>query len=373
MKVSILQENLNKGISFVSRFITPSPQLQVLSNIKLEAKKGQLLLSATNLETGINLKLGAKVEKAGALTVPAKVIQELTHLLPKDKVLLETQNAVLKITCLGYKASINGISATEFPQIPTLKDKKKALVLAKKAFLAAINQVAFAAAGDETRPVLTAVLIRKAPRGFLMVATDGYRLSFKKTKALLAKKSPDFKEVMLSSRILVEVARLFEETEGKVVFSLTREKNQVIFKSDDWEVTTRLIGGEFPPFEKIIPQDQETGFQVETESLLQATKTAAIFARDASNIIRWQFKKPNKLLVSANAPQVGENLVTLEGNLKGKEAKIAFNSRFLLDYLNTLKAESVIFAMSGSTSPGLFTLPKDKSFKHIIMPVRVQE
>lgn len=373
MKVSLLQENLIKGISFVSRFITPSPQLQILSNIKLEAKKGQLILSATNLETGISLKLGAKVEKQGSLTVPAKVTQEFISFLPKDKVVLETKDSSLKVSCRSYQATINGISAVEFPQIPTLKEKSGVLVLKKENFLEAISQVAFAAAIDETRPVLTAVLIRKTKKDFLMVATDGYRLSLKKTNFLLSGSKDKFEEVLISGRILTEIARLFEETEGEVFFSPTGEANQVIFKGENWEVVTRLIEGEFPPFEKIIPSDQETEIKLETEELLQAVRTTAIFARDSSNIIRWQIKKPGILLVSANAPQVGENLITLEGKLEGKPGKIAFNSRFLLDLLNTIKEEEIVFGMTGSTNPGVFILPKDKTFKHVIMPVRVQE
>ena len=377
MKVSLLQENLIKAISFTARFINSNPQLQILSNIKIEAKKGQLLLSATNLETGINLKIGAKVEEEGSLTVPAKIIQEFVHLLPKDKVFLEGKEAALDIRCQGYKATINGISAAEFPQIPTLKDEKTALVLQKEEFLKAVGQVAFSAAIDETRPVLTSVLIRKTPKGFLMVATDGYRLSLKKTTAFTPKKKDNnFEDILISSRILTEISRLLENTEGEVLFSSTDEKGQVIFKSENWEVVTRLIEGEFPPFEKIVPQEQETELKIEAEGLLQAAKTAAIFARDASNIIRWQIKKEGKqgfLLVSANAPQVGKNLITLEGDLKGKPGKIAFNSRFLLDYLNILKTDELLFSMSGSTSPGVFTLPGDKTFKHVIMPVRVQE
>lgn len=377
MKVLLLQENLIKGISFVSRFISPNPQLQILSNIKIEAKKGQLLLSATNLETGINLKIGAKVEKGGSLTIPAKIIQEFVSLLPKDKVLLEEKESKLKISCQGYQATLNGISAAEFPQIPTLKNEKKALSLQKEAFLEAVDQVAFSAAIDETRPVLTGVLIRKTPKGFLMAATDGYRLSLKKTKAFLQKKNrPEFKEVLVGSRILMEIARLLGETEGEILFSPAEGKGQVIFKSDNWEVVTRLIEGEFPSFEKIIPQKQETKIRTGTEELLQAVRTASIFARNASNIIRWQIKKEKKqdlFLVSANAPQVGENLIVLEGTLEGKAGKIAFNSRFLLDYLNVAKTDEILFEMSGPASPGLFTLPKDKSFKHVIMPVRVQE
>lgn len=373
MKASLLQENLNKGISFVSRFISSNPQLKILSNIKIEAKKGQLLLSATNLETGINLKLGAKVDEEGSLTVPAKIIQEFVGFLPKDKICIESAENNLKISCQDYKAIINGTGSSEFPKIPSLEEKKNALLIKKESFLKAVEEVAFAAAGDETRPVLTAVLVRKTDGEFLMVATDGYRLSLRKTKAFEEKGKSDFKEVLVSSRILMEVSRLLSETEGEIWFSQDPEQNQVIIKSDQWEVVTRLIEGEFPPFEKIIPKDQETTFQIETEVLKQAVKTAAIFARDSSNIIRWEFKKGGVLLVSANAPQVGENIITLTGKLEGEPGKIAFNSRFLLDLLNIVKEEEMVFGMTGTTNPGVFYLVKNKNFKHIIMPVRVQE
>ena len=179
MKISILQENLAKGLNIVSRSVATRAQLPVLSNVLLTTDKGRLKLSSTNLETGINLWLGAKVEKEGQISIPAKILTEFVTSLPTDKVELESQENTLKVECGSYQAEFIGLPASEFPPVPSLTGKAD-LVFEDEVLSQAVGQVAFAAATDEGRPVLTGVLLQVQKGQLTMVATDGYRLSLKK-------------------------------------------------------------------------------------------------------------------------------------------------------------------------------------------------
>lgn len=367
MKLSVLQENLSKGVTIVSRSTATGAQLPVLGNILLTTEKGKLKLAATNLETGINYYLGAKIEKEGAITVPAKTLVELITSLSPGKIDLETDGEILKISSQNFKAEINGLSASEFPKIPGFKGQPS-FSFEAKIFKEMINQVAFAAATDEGRPVLTGVRITCDKGKLVLAATDGYRLSVKKIKE--AKANNLKKELIVPARTLQEVSRIQEEGEIKVL--LVKEESQLIFGLEEVEVVTRLIEGEFPPFEKIIPQEKKTSLVVDREELIRAVKIASIFARETANIVKFGISK-TKFEISANAPQVGSNVSEIEAKTTGSANKIAFNFRYLVDFLNSVASEEVIFEMSGSLNPGVFKPKDDNSLLHIIMPVRVQE
>lgn len=368
MRVSVLQENLAKGLSIVSRSATTRAQLPILSNILLATEKERLKLSATDLETGINFYLGAKIEEKGAITIPAKVLFEFVSSLPAGKVSLETKGDSLKLSSGNFKAEINGIGAAEFPPIPSFSGKPT-LTFEMKTFKEIIDQVAFAAAIDEGRPVLTGVRLTIKNDKLVLAATDGYRLSVKKLKNLLKTKGLK-KTLIIPARTLQEVVRIKEE--GKVKILLMEKGNQVIFGLEDTEVVTRLIEGEFPPFEKIIPREKKTSLVVDREEMMKAVKIAAIFARETANIVKFKISN-DKLQISANAPQVGRNESLVEAKIEGGENKIAFNFRYLLDFLNAVAVEEIVLEMTGPLNPGVFKPKGDSSYLHIIMPVRVQE
>lgn len=368
MQFSCLQENINKGLSIVNRFISPRAQLPVLANILFSAKNGKLKLGATNLESGISFEVGAKVEEDGEITVPAKTLVEFISSLPPEKIDFSLEENNLRVSCQKYQATIASLSATEFPPLPS-SSGKQGLSFKTNEISSPFSWVTFAAAQDESRPVLSGVKIFGESKGLTLAATDGFRLSVcKLTKTNLA--SP--LDLILPARTLAEVVRILnEEKEEEFGLEITKEANQAIFSLGKAEIICRLLEGQFPSFEKIIPESSKTKIVVNRGELLSAVKTASIFAREAANIIKFVVQG-SELRVMANAPQVGENITTVEAKIEGENGEIAFNSRFLLEYLTAVTGEEIIFEMSGPLSPGVFKTAGDETLLHIIMPVRVQ-
>jgi len=372
MKLQILQENLNKGLSVAFRTISTKAQLPILANVLLKTNKNNLQISATNLETGINIKLGAKIEKEGEITIPAKVLTEVIASLSTGKVDLVLKDNILNIASNGYEASFNGISATEFPKLPTY-DPENLFSLPSEKLLESINQVAFAAAVDEGRPVLTGVLLKLEGKTLSLVATDGYRLSLKtiETETPIKEKIT----LLLPAKSLMEVARIITETkDGKekmIKMGFTKEQNQVVFVFPEMDLFTRVIEGEFPDFEKIIPKSFSTKITLDRETFSREVKLVSIFARDSSNIIKFKVKS-GLLEMSANSPQIGDNKSLLENKMEGEETEIAFNYRFLQGFLAAVSSSEVSMEMAGATSSGLLRPVGDNSVLHIIMPVRLQ-
>ncbi|MBN1263409.1 MAG: DNA polymerase III subunit beta [Candidatus Pacebacteria bacterium] len=373
MKLTVLQENLNKGLLVAARTVASRPQLPVLTHVLLAADKGRLRIASTNLETGINLWVGAKIEEEGSITIPARILSEFVSSLPSDKVVLQTKENLLNLISGRFRASFNGLSASEFPKIASTQGRP-ILTIESETLTKAVSQVAFAAAADETRPALTGVFFFPKGENLNLVATDGYRLSL---KTLTSSLTPEAKEkltkgIVVPARAFSEVARIAGDEEGKVKFYFMPESSQLIFMINQIEVVTRLIEADFPEFEKIIPVEGKIKAEIETQDFIRVIKMAAIFARESANIIRFSLGKSG-VEVSANTAQVGENKSLVEVKVEGGEDKIAFNSRYLLDFLSAVRDESFTLTINGPLSPGVFKPLKDNSFLHVIMPVRVQE
>ncbi len=367
MIAQILQENLIKALNQTGRIIPAKPQLPILQHVLLEIIEGRLRIIATNLETTEIVWVGAKVEKEGSLCVPARLFTELIASLPQDAVYLSINDAALVIKSQGFTANIPGVSAKEFPPVPKIKEKTHSNT-GKDEFCHVINRVLFAAATDEGRPLLTGVHVKQHDSELMFAATDGYRLSVKRTALVLGFEA----DMTIPSRALAEVVKTSgEDKETKELTLAQTEEGQLVFGIGDTEIHTRRIDGEYPNFEKIIPRSFSTRAFLDREKLTRAVKSASIFARDNANIIRFYLDN-QQLVVTANTPQVGENRVEMEARIDGEGGEIAFNSRFLLDFLANFPEEELLFEMTGSLNPGVFKPVKDESYFHVIMPVRVQ-
>lgn len=371
MKLTILQENLARGLNLVSRSVATRATLPILANILILTDKGRLKLAATNLESGINLWVGAKIEKEGSLTIPAKILSEFITSLPPEKIEMESRETTLEINSGTFKASFVGTIAEEFPQIPSFSSQP-ILVFEKEELIRALSQVTFAAAQDEGRPVLTGVLLKRTEgEKMILVATDGYRLSL---KTLEAKEKKLENNLLIPAKTLLEVSRLAQEKgeeNQEIQVALTEEKSQVIFAMDEIEFSSRLLEGEFPDFDKIIPKASTTRAEFDKEEFTRSVRLAAIFAREQANIIKLKVED-GKVTVSAETPQVGTNESEISAKTEGEDLEMAFNCRFLLDFLSAVRGEEIVFEANGPLAPGVFKIKGDDSYLHLIMPVRLQ-
>lgn len=372
MKLQVLQENLNSGLLTASRTISSKAQLPILSNVLLKATKEGLQILATNLETGVNIKIGAKIDKEGEITIPAKIFTEIVSSLSTERIDLEVVENTLKLTTNSYQATLNGLPATEFPKFPNYSSEDLFSLPAEK-LLEAINQVAFAAATDDSRPILTGILFELEGKDLSLVATDGYRLSLKKVEV----NSPVKEKISLiiPARSLIEVSRVLEEEKEKkekiLKMGFTKEQNQVVFVFPEIELFSRVIEGTFPDYQKIIPNSFTTKLILDREIFSREVKVVSIFARDSANIIKFKIQK-DLLEMSANSPQIGENKSSLEIKQEGEEGEIAFNFRFLQGFLSAVNVQEISLEINGPLNPGVFRGAGDDSFLHIIMPVRLQ-
>ena len=377
MELEILQENLNRGLGVVTRVLTSRPQMAILSNILLKAQTGRLEIIASNLETTIITTVGAKVEKAGEFTVPGRTFAELCAGLSAEKLTLVSSEGSMSISGGKFKGKMAGTPAAEFPKVVADDSAGVVIGLEKKDFQRGVGRTVIASATDESRAVLTGVLFSLAEGLLTMAATDGFRLSVEKIKAKGPARELKF---IVPAKALTEVNRLLEES-GDFKLTYLEDSGQVVFDLGEKKIFTRLISGNFPDFEKIIPANSTVQLTTTTEELSKAIKLASIFARDSANIVKLKIAprssgtQNSKLKISANAPEVGENESEIDVTMeKGgdEEFAVAFNYRYLLDLFAAVGNTEISIEFNGPLAAGVFRLPKDSNFLHIIMPVRVQ-
>ncbi|MCG2770114.1 MAG: DNA polymerase III subunit beta [Anaerolineae bacterium] len=374
MKVSCLQENLAKGLSIVGRAVATRSTLPVLSNVLLATDQSRLKLSATNLEMGVNCWIGAKVEEEGTTTVPARLLSDFVNSLPPEPIsmTLNVRSQTLSLRCARYEANIKGIDAQEFPLILTLSEDNT-INLDVATLRHMIELVAFSAAADESRPVLTGVLANLADSGLTMAAADGFRLSV--ARASLDQGMPQPITVIIPARALQELARISAEEQEPIQMTISPNRNQVFFHLTDIDVVSQLVEGTFPDYEAIIPKTSNTRTVVNTAEFLKAVQIASFFSRD-SNIVKLLIEAPNEssggqVTISGTSAELGDNVSQLDAEVEGESTKIAFNAKYLADVLGVIDAAQVSLETTGSSSPGVIKPVGAEDFVHVIMPMHV--
>ena len=383
MRISCLQENLSRGLAVVGRAVASRPTLPVTQNVLLSTDNGMLRLSATNLEIAMTTWIGAMVEEEGSLTVPARLLTEFVSSLGSDRIDLEMDQGsrVLQIKSGRSQANINGTDASEFPPIPTVEDATVAQAQ-PSALRTAIARVAFAAATEESRPVLTGVEVKMQEGSFTMAAADGFRLAVHKGE--LSQPVSEEMSVIIPARTMTELQRLLGDHDEPVDIMLTPQKGQVMFRlqgGDTVELVSQLLQGTFPNYDQLIPQNYTTRAILDLQQTLRAARTASIFARDGSNIVRMHVMPSEegeegtggRMVISARSEEVGDNEDVVDvAELEGEEGKIAFNSRYLLDVLSVLERGRVAIETTTSSSPGVFKPTDSDDYVHVVMPMFVQ-
>jgi DNA polymerase III subunit beta len=374
MKLSCLQENLNKGLGIISRAVATRTTLPITQNVLIYTDQSQLKLAATNLEIAISCWVGAKIENEGAITIPARVLTEFVGSLPSDIISMNLKHHTLELKCGRYEARINGLDAADFPPIPQVGDGFSTKVQAEE-LKQAISQVAFAAATEESRPVLTGVQTEFEGSKMIMAAADGFRLAVHRNNLIEPVK--DKVAMIIPSKAYHELSRLMTEPEQEIEITLNSQKSQVLFKMKNIEMVSQLIQGSFPNYSQLIPQTYGTKARIDVAEFQRAIKMASIFARDGSGIARvivtpGSTPEAGKVTISARADEIGDNVGEIDALVDGESAKIAFNARYLADVLSVIKQAQVSLEVTTPSNPGVIRPVGTDNYDHVVMPMFVQ-
>ncbi len=381
MKLECLQENLAEGLSVVGRVVPTKSTLPVLSNVLLSTRDGELQLTANNLELSVAHRVPTMgIANEGEITLPARLLADYVALLDHgQKVELELNQKTHKVhlACGRYEANIAGIDAEDFPPVPQVSGGPS-FTIPSPTLKETIAGVVFAAAPDDTRPVLAGALLKMGGALLTLAAADGFRLAVRKVE--LPASGPEL-TMIVPAKTLIEVARLLSDDEDEQVsINTTPNGNQVYFSFGKTEITSRLIEGQFPDYERIIPSDSKTSVRLSTMDFLRATRAAAVFARDNSNIVRLECSPAvegalsgnGSVLVKSTSAEMGDNEGTLDASVDGDDTQIAFNGRYLRDALEAIDTPEVELKITGPSSPGLIEPAGEKNgYTHVIMPMHV--
>lgn len=380
MNVTIAQSTFERALSLAARAVPSRATLPTLTHVLLQAEPGRLKIAGTDLNLAIISWEEALVSEPGGITVPARPLAEFISVLPDEAIHLrvDRETWTLHIVCGSYETSMKGLDPEEFPILPDIEGE--GFVLDPEDFRRAIEQVIFAAAADETRPILTGVLIRRdegregtrSETTVTLAAADGYRLSVKTLPVLRAPEGP-FSAIVPASA-LKEVSRILKDENEPTSMMALRGRNQVGFRLSQAIVLSQLIEGQFPDFQAIIPKRWETRIEIPREALWKACKALSVFAREASNAVRLALtpgegNQMGQVRLQSRSPEKGETRVAIDALVEGNRLEIAFNVRFLMDVLEAVEGDRVVFEMTTPQSPVKVQSVGDPSFVHVVMPM----
>lgn len=384
MHLTLKQSDLHAALSALMRIVPSKSTLPILSNVLLAAEGGRLKLAATNLELAITTRIPADVAAEGAITLPARVLAEWVGLLNKDeRITFERASGKrlrVALRCGRYESTIAGIEAEDWPPLPNASDLPTA-TLPAALLKAAIAQVAFAAAREDSRPVLAGVLLAIEDNALTLAAADGFRLAIR-TLPLDDAGAPAVR-LIVPAKALTELGRALPDTDdATVAVATTANRTQVLFTAGDVELVSRLIEGQFPDYARIIPTEPKTTATLPTAELLRATKAATVFARDNSMIVKLDFL-PSAVIdgvslgavtVKATGAETGDTAAVLDARCTGEEQHVAFNGRYLRDALEALGTDEVKLEIVGPALPGIIRpVGGDVDYTHVIMPMHVAD
>jgi DNA polymerase-3 subunit beta len=378
MKVEVLQENLSQVLGKIAKTIPSKAQIPILSHVLIVAQNGVLTLTGSDMQTTVVANCGAKIVSDGQYTVPMRTLLEIISSLPAEKITLNLSESGLEILCGKYHGKITGTAAEEYPKLIPSAEIQTSWSIAAAEISEIAMATTFSAGTDESRAVLTGILIKSSPDGLVCVATDGFRLSLLELK-LKNSKSANV-NVVIPARSISEIARLISDSassKDSYEFSVL-VSNQLKVVIGDIVMYTTLISGNFPNFEKIIPSEMSTKIVLSADDFQRAVKLSSVFARENANIVRLRFSpdNPNLIQLFSQGGQTGEDLCDVPAEIETKAASdmtVAFNFHYLLDFLSSLtKKGDISIELSGATSAAIFKSASSSNYLHVVMPVRVQ-
>ncbi len=375
MKVSVLQDKLAKGLSIVGRAVENRPTLPVLGNILLATEDARVKLAATNLEMSITTWIGAKVDREGAITLPAKTLADLVNNLSPERVdlNLDVSTLTVNVRCGATVSNIKGIDAAEFPLVP--QGGEADVTLPGKVMKEMIAQTVFAAAKEDNRPILTGIYTQFDGNVMTMAAADGYRLAIR--TAEIEQHFPKPVDMVIPAKSLAEIGRIITDEDDVVTITLPGERDIVLFHTKHTDVASQLLEGKFPDLSAVVPRNYITSTTMYTSDLLSACKRAEIFARDSAYSAKLRVRpaagpgEPGAVTIIGLSAERGDNEGVLDASVEGEELQISFNIRYLIDILNVIPDERVVFESNGPANPGVIRPECKDDFVAVVMPMSV--
>ncbi len=369
MKFSVKRDEFLHGINIASRAVSLNNTLPILSNILLRTEGKKLYFEATNLEIAIKYFLETEIMNEGKITIPARLFQSYVSLLEDKELSVNISDSqTINILSSNSKTQIKGLSAEDFPQIPSV-ERRFELSIPAKELSESIPRVIFAASSNSARPVLSGILLHGEGAQLKFAATDSYRLSEK----IITLDNPLDEElqVIVPAKSMLELHRLIGEDLSKNIV-LIISNNQILFKIGNIELTSRLISGQFPNYKQVIPAGAKSKVIIDKSELSQNIKRVSLFAKENNNNIKLGlFPDNQKFVITTDATQIGTEEAQLNAKIEGDENKIALNSEYFLDLLNTLPSGEITISVDNKLAPALITHKDVKDFLHIIMPLKL--
>ncbi|HDP70178.1 MAG TPA: DNA polymerase III subunit beta [Actinobacteria bacterium] len=366
MFIKCTQSDLWNTIQIVQKAVSTRSTLPILSGILFQGKGQEVILNATNLELSIKTSIPADIKKEGSVVIPARLIGEVVKNLPDSTIemFLDEPNGLVRISCQESNFNIKILPPEDFPKFPELKIEQSCIINAEE-LIDIVKQVVKATSTDETRPILTGVLLSVNKNKIKMVATDSYRLAIKEVD--LKKGIKDKIKVIVPSKTLVELMKIIPKESKDVSMCFT--ENQLIFKTGKTILISRLIEGQYPNYQQLLPDSYEIKIEVNKEELIAAVRRASLFTQDNSPI---KIKIRDEMMeLNAAAIDVGEAVERVKIKGGKEDIEIAFNSQYLLEGLMSMDEENVIFEIIDTVRPGVIKPKKKQNYLYLIMPVRI--
>lgn len=363
MKISIQRAELEKALSKVQNAVSHKMTLPILANFLLEAENDQIKLTATDLELGMSAKAKAKVQEPGSITIPAKKFVDMVREFPESEIhITNKKNHIISIECEKSCFKLMGLAPDEFPKFPKL-DEKNTIVTEQFLIKTLLRLTSFSMSSDETRFVLNGILLHINGKTMEMVATDGRRLAY--ARKILKESSGFEKSVILPKKTVLELSKgLKDEGDIHIVIG----DNQILFTFDDLVVLSRLIEGEFPNYEQVIPNESKEKVKVNRDQFLFATKRANLLTSQESQSVKMEFFK-DKVILSKSSPEWGDMREEVEIVNEGKDLTIGFNSQYLLDVLKQLPDQEVAIELTAADKPGIIRAVDQ--YTYVVLPMQI--
>lgn len=369
MELVVLRANLKEGLEILGKIYSESASLPILKNFLLETIDNKIKISTTNLEIAITAYIPAKIIKDGEITIPLNIFSSIVNNLQNERITLEEKNENLTVKTENYQAKIQGTKKDEFPIIPQIKENKNFIEMEGHLLKNSLIKIISAAQTSQIKPELSGILFDYQVSLIKMAATDSFRLSEKtiadnKFKSNIEKK---FKAI-IPLKTAQELTRIILDNEEKI--KIFFDENQILIKDEKYEIVSRLINGEFPDYQAIIPGETTTEAIIEKNEIITALKLTSSFS-DRLNEIKILIKDGAKNVeLSASSPTVGENQYLIPAKIKGNSMEAIFNWRFLFDGIKNIETENIILGLNGDTRPAIIKSTGNQDYFYILMPIK---